>query len=292
MVIRLRMIGPLFLLVLTALITGCTTIRGAPQAYQPTDKVVEAINLTPEDIAQLAASISIDERNRLQNKAISVIDANYHQFVRDLLANRQDSSAAVSGVILMSSLAGVLAGSAAAKSNFALFNAGVVGAFGIVDKSYYYDKTVPALLAGMTSARASALLLIKSRQASSIEKYNGIDAKEDIQVYFDAGSLEVAIVSLTKNSEDATQITLEKIRTLEVPSDELIVRKTRIRDAIWTINDNTLAKSKPILAALNITNKDTAADTKLSLLKLLREGSPSQIDILQSQLENAGFLNK
>ena len=48
--------------------------------------------------------------------------------------------------------------------NYALFGATLIGAFGIVDKNYYFEKTAPALIAGMDAARTQALLQIKQNK--------------------------------------------------------------------------------------------------------------------------------
>ena len=143
------------LLLLAVVATGCSTVRGTPTRYQVTDDIVEKIDLKAEEMAQLAVSDDSGERNRLQNKAMAVIDQRFYAFVRDLAADRADSSAAVAGTTLGASTAGAFVESVKAKTHYALFAAAVVGAFGIVDKNYFYEKTVPALVAAMRASRAS-----------------------------------------------------------------------------------------------------------------------------------------
>ena len=184
-----------------AVFTGCSTIRGTPIRYQQSSEIVSSINLTAGDLAGLQAASSEAERNQLQSKAIAVIDQQFHQFVRELVADRSDSSAAVAGTTLGASTAGAFVDSVKAKTNYALFAAGVVGAFGIVDKSYFYEKTVPALVAAMGAARATVLVRIKSSQRDALGAYDGTAALADLEDYFSAGTVLAAIAEITPRLE-------------------------------------------------------------------------------------------
>jgi hypothetical protein len=117
--------------------TACSTLRGTPARYQSTESIIASVDLTAADVAALAVTDSRSERDRLQNKALVVIDLRFHDFVRALVADRADGSATVAGATLGASTAGAFVDSVKAKTNYALFAAGVVGAFSIVDKNYF-----------------------------------------------------------------------------------------------------------------------------------------------------------
>lgn len=271
------------------LISACS-FRGTPPVYQPSADIINRIDLTAIDLANLQAATSEQERNRLQNKAIAVINLNFNQFERDLVADRADTSAAVAGTTLASSIAGVLVGSASAKENFALLNAGVIGAFGIIDKNYFYDKTVPALVSAMGAARASVLLHIKTSQRDTVEIYDGTAALDDINAYFTAGTVFGAISAITTKAENDKQTALDKVRALEVPTNDEITRRKAIRDSIWAIDDQAMGKANIALSALGLSTQKTPVDTRASLLDVLRNGTPERINSLEKALKGSGLL--
>lgn len=169
-----HLLGLTLFLALT--LSGCTTFRGTPDRYQETNEIVTKIELTAQDMASLALTTDRTERNHLQKKALAVIDLRYNAFVRSLAADRADSSAGLAGTTLGASTAGAFVDSVKAKTNYALFGAATIGAFSIVDKNYYYEKTITALVAGMRAARATVLLRIRQRQVEEIESYDGASA--------------------------------------------------------------------------------------------------------------------
>lgn len=276
--------------VLLVLVSSCSTIRGVPTRYQETAEIVKSIDLVADDLGRLQAATSESERNRLQNKAIAVIDLQFYQFVRELMANRADSSAAVAGTTLGSSLVGVFVDSASAKTNYALFSAGVIGAFGIVDKNYFFDKTVPALVAGMGAARAESLVRIKSSQRGSIETYDGSAALADLEDYFSAGTVLGAISEITTRSESDKLAALNEVRSLEVPTDAEITRRKVIRDAVFAIDDLALDKANKALAALGLPEQKTAKEARVNLFKALRPGTPERISLVEQALKKSGLL--
>jgi len=283
---------PLSILVIILLVvaTGCSTIRGVPTRYQESDAIVKSIALVADDLARLQAATSESERNRLQNKAIAVIDLQFYQFVRELMANRADSSAAAAGTTLGSSLVGVFVDSAKAKTNYALFSAGVIGAFGIVDKNYFFDKTVPALVAAMGAARATSLIRIKTSQRDAIETYGGTAALADLEDYFSAGTILAAISEITARSESDKLTALNEVRSLEVPTDAEITRRKIIRRSIFAIDDLTIDKAKKAIAALGLLEPKTAREARAALFGALRPATPERISIVEQALKDSGLL--
>lgn len=272
------------------LATGCSTLRGTPTRYQPTADVVSKINLVPQDLADLQAADTELDRNLLQNKAIAVIDLQFHQFVRDLMADRSDASAAAAGTTLGASTAGAFVDSVKAKTNYALFAAGVVGAFGIVDKSYFYEKTVPALVAAMGAARANVLVRIRGSQRDTIGAYDGTAALADLEEYFSAGTVLAAIAEITARADSDKKASLDEVRALEVPSDAEITRRKQISGAIFAINDASMDKAKKALAQLGVPEQKTVKDTRAALLKALRPPTPERIALVEKALKDNGLL--
>lgn len=280
----------LMALALLVLLGACSTLRGTPARYQPTADVVSAIKLTPQDLADLQAATSEADRNQLQNKAVAVIDLQYHQFVRDLMADRSDASAAAAGTTLGASTAGAFVDSVAAKTNYALLAAGVVGAFGIIDKSYFYEKTVPALVAAMGAARANVLVRIRESQRDPIASYDGTAALADLEEYFAAGTVLAAIAEITARAESDKRAALDQVRALEVPTDAEIARRKAISAAIFAINDASLDKARKAATQLGLAEQKTAKDARSALLKALRPPTPERIAMVERALRDNGLL--
>lgn len=285
---RFRQAGTLILAVLT--LGGCSSLRGVPQRYQPTAAIVASIQLTADDLAALQASTSEAERNRLQNKAIAVIDLNYHQFVRELVGDRQDMATASGGIALGAATAGAFVESVAAKTNYALLSALAIGAFGIIDRNYYYEKTVPALVAAMGAARASQLLRMREGQGTSVDVYNGVAALADLEDYFSAGTILAAISDITARADSERQTALEQVRTLEVPSDTEIAQRRSLSRAILAIDEQSLSKGKSALSALGQAPPPSLKETRLALLRMLRPPTPERLKAVQDALKGAGLM--
>jgi hypothetical protein len=270
--------------------SGCSSLRGVPARYQPTAAIVESIRLTPADLAELQAATDEAERNRLQNKAVAVIDLNYHQFVRELVGDRQDMSAAAAGVALGAATAGAFVDSVAAKTNYALLAATAIGAFGIVDRNYYYEKTVPALVAAMGAARANMLLRIRTSQRDPIDVYNGVAALADLEDYFTAGSILAAISEITTRADGDKQAALDQVRVLEVPTDADIALRRGLSRAILAIDEQTLPKGKAALATLKQAETRTVKETRLALLRMMRPPTTERLKAVQDALTSAGLM--
>lgn len=280
------------ILLLAMAISACSTFRGMPERYQNADDIVNKIDLTAQDVASLSQSVDRTERNRLQNKALVVIDLRYNAFVRDLAADRADSSAALAGTALGASTAGAFVDSVKAKTNYALFGAASIGAFSIVDKNYYYEKTVTALIAGMRSARANTLLHIRQRQSEEISRYDGVSALQDVENYYTAGTLLASITNITTQADSDANAALAEIRVLEVPADSEVNRRQRITDAIYSITDDTtMAKGNVTLKALGLLKGETPKETREALIKALQPRTKERINFVESELKKAGLIN-
>lgn len=271
--------------------SACSSLRGTPVRYQDTAAIVTAIELTPAEVAELAVTSDRVERNRLQNKALAVIDLQFHAFVRDLAADRADSSALLAGTTLGASTAGAFVESVKAKTNYALLAAGLVGAFGIVDKNYFYEKTVPALVAAMRAARATVLLRIRQGQGVVLEDYDGVSALQDLEDYYAAGTVLAAITEVTASAEARTAEAMAEVRALEVPTDAEIARRKTLSQAIFGIKDPVaMAKGNAALKALGLTEQSTPQATRAALFKELRPPNKERIAIVEKAVKAAGLL--
>jgi DnaJ-domain-containing protein 1 len=271
--------------------TACSTLRGTPERYQSAESIVASIDLTADDVAALAVADNQSERNRLQNKALAVIDLRFNEFVRALAADRADSSATAAGTTLGASTAGAFVDGVKAKTNYALFAAGVVGAFGIVDKNYFYEKTVPALVAGMRAARAKVLLRMRQGQMEALAHYNGVAALQDLEDYYTAGTVLAAIAEVTARAEDDAAQALGQVRALEVPSDAEIAHRKTLSQAIFGIQDEAaMAKGNAALKVLGLPEQATPKATRAALVRALQPRTPERVATVERALKAAGLL--
>lgn len=271
-------------------ISGCSSLRGVPQRYQPAAAIVASIQLTPQDLANLQATTDPATRNQLQNKSIAVIDLNYHQFVRDLVGDRQDMATASQGIALGAATAGAFVESVAAKTNYALLAATTIGAFGIIDRNYYYEKTVPALVSAMGAARSVVLLRMRGSQADSIEAYNGVAALADLEDYFTAGTILAAISQIAATSEAQIEKNQADIRALSVPTPKQLASIKAVREAIWDIDDESLDKANKVLEAIGKPVATTAKEARLELIRFNDPTRPDQINRLAKELKANGLM--
>ena len=275
-----------------ALLGGCSTLRGTPPRHVPAEAVVTEINLTAADLASLVNSDSQNNRNEIQKRAIAVIDLRFQQFVRDLSADRADSSAAAAGTTLGASTAGAFVESVKAKTNYALFAAGIVGAFAIVDKNYFYEKTVPALVAAMGAARANVLVRMRTSQRQPIEDYDGAAAMADLEDYFAAGTVLSAISEITTRAEQDRKLALAEVRELDVPTDEVITARKRVTNAIFAIKtDEQLKKANQALRSMLLPEAKTPKQALDALRDARKPPTPAREAAVTKALKDAGLLN-
>jgi hypothetical protein len=253
-------------LAVAAVGSACSTLQGTPPRYAAAADVIDEIQLTPKELAELVESASKGERNSTQARAIAVIDQRFNQFVRDLAADRANAATAAAGTTLGASTAGAFVESVKAKTNYALFSAGIVGAFGIVDKNYFFEKAVPALVAAMGAARAKVLVRIRESQREEIASYDGTAALADLEDYYAAGTVLYAIAEITSRADQDRKLALAEVRELDVPTQDVIDARKQVTNAIFAIKtDEQVKKANLALKALQLPSATSAKEARDAL---------------------------
>lgn len=251
-------------------LAGCSSMHGVPVRYQDTTATVTAIDLKPADLANLVTADSTNTRNAILNKAIGVIDLRFHELVRAVSGDRQDSAAITSYGNVAFNTAGTLVGSVAAKTNYAAAAAVSSALLGVTEKQYYFDKTLPALVAAMTAARATVEERLRNGMQQDIYEYPGSLALADLESYFSAGTLLAAISNITKRAEQDSADKLDDVRGISAVSGEELAERRAIRDAIGSINPNSLQLGRDALKAAGLADKQTVTDVRKTLLDYYR----------------------
>jgi hypothetical protein len=189
--------------------TGCSTFSGTPQSpleFKPHTGAIESeedlLNKYAENLAKAAIENPSNEnsRNDLLSQAQTIIDIRYSQFINGTESERKGKEFISDFVELSMNLAGAAVGSAGTKTILAAISAGVNGINGSIDKTYFYEKTFPSLVAQMNADRKVALLRIEKGKGESLSAYSWSQATYDLIDYYNAGTLFSATSSIQKDA--------------------------------------------------------------------------------------------
>lgn len=214
---------------LAALMLGCTSIwhGGAPRPAFNIQKDIRELTKQYAGVGSVA-NYSLEEkaadndptklktaRNKYLTARLVLIDLEYVVFVRSITRDRQllDSS---SDILIMSlNLAGAGTASAAAKTILHSLSAGITGSKITLDRDFFYEKTVPALVAAMNAERAKARINLLEGMKRESDEYPFHQGVIDTQLYYEAGTFLGAISGIQESasvSETASKIKIEEIK--------------------------------------------------------------------------------
>lgn len=209
------------LLLLAALLGGCATLRqgGAPEPSFNVDSDLEelASHFGEKDtIKKFYEAPSPTARNEFITGRLTMMNIRYIQFIRQTTMDKQLLDSAAQMLTLGLSLAGASVSSGATKTVLAAIAAGVTGSKEIIDKNYYFEKTIPAIVAQMNAERKKALIpLLTGMTHSSLDDYQFAQAVTDLHNYYFAGTFTGAIEAMQADAA-----------TKEKEQDKIIARLT------------------------------------------------------------------
>ena len=202
--IKLALVLPLFII-----LNACSTLSGTPKSplefsdtrtrsYDSED----IINQYAKEFAQQATQevTSLEKRNALISKALTIMDVRYAEFINSTETNRKNKEMFSDLVELSMNLAGTAVGAAGTKTILAAISAGVNGINGSIDTNYFYEKTFQSLVAQMNADRKEVLVNLTSGMTLPLENYQWSQAVHDLVDYYNAGTLLGAISSIQKEA--------------------------------------------------------------------------------------------
>ena len=195
-----------------------------------------------------------DARNHFISGRLVQIDLRYLQFIKALTTDKQQLDSATDIVNMSLSLAGTLVGGVRAKANLAAAATGVGGTKSIIDKDYYYEKSIDALVATMNAKRKEVLVGIMTGLAAPIDQYPFERAVTDLQLYYLAGTLSGAlqfIHSEAVQSETGSNKELKVLYKLAIPTPAQVSDLERLTDFIGA-KDLTIDNAGKVLKILGI----------------------------------------
>jgi hypothetical protein len=218
--------------------SGCSSITGAPKPIIDVDMVAAQYTEDLNNWAKHPPTACGDIR-AAANEVLTLMDLRYAKFVDDISVESKTKATLTDITLTGLGLAGTAVGGAEAKTIFNALSAGTAAANTSIDKNFFYEKTLPALVSKMNADRkAQHLLIIQRLQGCSKPgDYLWFEAVHDLTDYYAAGTLLGAIASISKDA-GASQVKSEvEIKKAVVPftpskdTDDKTWLRQRLRQA-------------------------------------------------------------
>ncbi len=273
---------PLMVSVLTLCI-GCATLQnpGAPNQSFNEDSDIQALEtqygeptaITTYYNKAKTSGETKDVRNEFIVGRLTLINLQYIKFIRQFAASKAQLDTAFDLLMTGVGLATAVTGGEAAKAALGAASAGLGATRTSIDKNFFYEKTVPALITAMNAQRKVVLLPILVGIKSDIKAYPLALALSDLSEYYFAGTFVGALQAIQKDAGIKEAVADKKIEIARSPEAaiELAERATSnkisiLQDKINTLSDGqalTLAKNPPVadelLASLLLARSPTKA---------------------------------
>ncbi len=245
------------LLVFLVVLSGCHTLKygGAPKpifSKKDMELFSEKVSST-ERIEKFFEERSKSGRNKFIVELLSMINIRYSQFINKTASEKQFFDSATEMTEIGLSLAATATGSKGAKTTLAAIMAGVSGSKETIDKNYYYEKTIPALVMAMNAERKKRLVTILEGMHKSIEEYLPAQAVADLWEYYYAGTFLGGILAIQKDAglkeeDEDKNIKIAKLVPMKYSAIEL---KRSLTYTIEQLSAADLEKAKAILEMLD-----------------------------------------
>jgi len=215
-------------IVIAGLVGGCSTARygGAPEPSFDVNKDLERLaqQFEPGDsITEFYKTPNVALRNKFITGRITLMNIRYIQFVRQLTVERQLLDSAVAMLSLGLNLAGASVAASGTKTILAAVAAGVTGSKEVIDKNYFFEKTIPALVAQMNADRKKALIPLLEGMRGTPDEYSFAQAVTDLHNYYFAGTFTGAIQTIQADAgtkESKADLDISKLRKSRFFEDE------------------------------------------------------------------------
>jgi hypothetical protein len=251
---RFRTLSGLAVAGIGLLVAGCASIEGYPNRLEYSQQYVAEVGpyASPEAVLRYNATTDLTTATLLRNNTVTArifsIDANFHQFVRELTTQQNLSAVGVDWAAIGLASAGAVVGSSQTKSILAAISAGLLGAKASVDKDIFYNKTIPALITLMEAQRKVVLAQIYVGLKKGASEYTLYQALADLDSYYNAGTINGALVGLTTvagvSSQDGSiQIAAVLSSNFSFDDSSQILRKFWKPDGTINLENQTKLKN-------------------------------------------------
>lgn len=287
------------------LLMGCATMRygGAPEPSFDLKEDLRQLSqhFGPETsiTGYYSSNRTPDDRNKFIIGRLTLINLRYLEFIRNLTSDRQLLESAVGMAVLGLNLAGTAVPLAQTKTILSAISAGITGSKGVIDKNYYFEKTIPALVAQMNAERQKALTPILQGIQASLKDYPFENAVVDLDNYYNAGTFTGAVQSIQADAakkEDKAITDNKKVIPLATAAQT--AQKGKLANSLNKLA-NTPENLRKIQTALNIistlkadklTPKEDFDGAKTQLQQYIRDATLEDLDKYSDVFMKAGIL--
>ena len=191
--------------------TGCSSLRAYPDRvvnaraelkylrHYFTEDVIKDFNEKADELQKRAY------RDEVVNGRLRAIDIEFELFEKAINSEHNLTQIGTDWAVLGLSGAGAAAGGEATKAILAAISGGLTGARLSVDKTLYYEKTMPALLAQMEAMRSGQLVNIRIGLRQNVADYPLSQALADVDMYYKVGTLPGAIIGINSAAGAKTE---------------------------------------------------------------------------------------
>ncbi len=193
----------LLLVLVACTLSACTMMRGAPDEIidkRYFDNKNSPLALSAAHVEALVYPQTIEIRDAMLIRCLSLVDLRYSDFRHSVVANRKHYAAGVDVLQLAAGIAATLTESVAAKTNYAQLSVLLTGSSAVIDSNYLFGQAMLALVSQMDGDRAAIFSDIYGKLDSGLDVYPGISAFQDCVSYYESGTLLSAIIALNKNA--------------------------------------------------------------------------------------------
>lgn len=286
------------------LLSGCFgTLKtgGAPPISFDVDADIARLAAQFEsatNIADFYKAPSAAARDAFVTGRLVLIDLRYLQFIRSLTADKQQLDSATDLANLTLNLAGTLVGGVRAKTNLAAAAAGLGGAKTSIEKNFYYERSVDALVATMNAKRKEMLAQMLRAMGSDLAGYGFTQAVTDTHDYYLAGTINGALSFISAQAGEQERAADKKLQGLQVVRENALLPlddRAAKRQLTLSIGarELSLAAANRALAALGVSADRLPAELAASqqmLQDFVREArTPRQIGEARAAFESAGI---
>jgi len=217
---------------------GCSHMAGRPDRpkyFADVTKIDTALHF--ETIEQLYNSPAPESdkrghRDQYIRDALRVYDAKYEEFLDDLVNARKGLNAGADITSIALDTASVLATPASTKSLLAGLSAITTGSKIAIDKAYFYDQTLPAIVQQMEANRQAILAKIEEGLTQPSDQYKLDDALRDLRLYYNAGTIDGALIAIQQQAAKTKQDADSQIKTIR-SNNEPVAQRYRGSIQVW-----------------------------------------------------------
>jgi hypothetical protein len=276
--------------------TGCAAQRqwGSPRPVgDPKKDLAELIEQLKDDlpVSRFTANPTKEQRNKYIGARMTLITIRYFEFVDELTRNKQMLDAGSDILVLTLNLAGATLTPASTKTVLAAISAGVTGSKAVVDRTFFYEKTVGALVAQMNANRAEIATRIFARTDQPLSEYTFQQAFTDVNEFENAGKLATAVQMIQAQAASQERQAIDKLQKLQLLSPDERTLKRNLTRAIGQLKPADLPKIQAALTSLGVASPpaDFPAARRALQDQVLNAGDAEAVQRVAEQFRQANI---